>query len=332
MKQKIYSLNTELYKITGIQRVMIDIHHAVKEDYDSRIVGTLNFDKVASDIGIEKYCYIKLRNPFMFYRSIVIIHERKLLPVFWILNHIFIQRIRLVYIHHNIFYNHKSLSLFPRNIVAISDEGIRNLNGFFKVPINYITKIHNCVRDKHPQKHKIPETDKLTIIYPARVNDVKRQCEIVRNLKGRLNRRIRILFAGEGPQLEELRLLCDGDEQFECLGFRSDVTSLLQQCDFIMLFSLHEGLPIALIEATMCGTPIVCNDVGGNLEIAHNGENAFVTDDWDKLTDILNSLPDISKEEYMRLSRNSREIYERNFTFPRFKNNYLKLIENTLKK
>lgn len=29
-----------------------------------------------------------------------------------------------------------------------------------------------------------------------------------------------------------------------------------------MLFSTTEGLPITLIEASMCGCPIICNDVG----------------------------------------------------------------------
>ena len=33
--------------------------------------------------------YKQFKNPFMFYDSIVVLHERKFLLLFWILNHIF---------------------------------------------------------------------------------------------------------------------------------------------------------------------------------------------------------------------------------------------------
>ena len=33
-RRKVFSFNSELYKVTGVQKVLMDIHHAVKEDYD----------------------------------------------------------------------------------------------------------------------------------------------------------------------------------------------------------------------------------------------------------------------------------------------------------
>lgn len=95
-----------------------------------------------------------------------------------------------------------------------------------------------------------------------------------------------------------------------------------------MLFSSKEGLPITLIEAAMCYTPIVCNDVGGNCEIARDGQNAFVAKDWDDLICTINRLPTLNASIYMRMAERSREIYEQNFTFEKFKENYLNLLNH----
>ena len=262
----------------------------------------------------------------MFHNSIVIVHERKFLLMFWLLNHLLFQRIKLVYVHHNVFYSHRRMSVMPKTVVAISDEGIENLKGYFKVPEKHIHKIYNCVVDVHPKARSFERKEQITLLYPARINKVKRQMEVYRHLKNKLDKRIRILFAGEGPYYSALKDAIGNDERFTCLGFRNDVTELLQQCDYMLLFSSQEGLPITLIEAAMCTTPIICNNVGGNCEIARNGQNAFVVNEWNELAEQLNSLFDVKPEAYLRMAHNSRRIYEENFTFEKFKTNYLTLL------
>lgn len=39
--KKVYSFNSVLFKITGVQKVVMDVHHVVKDDYDAKIVGTI---------------------------------------------------------------------------------------------------------------------------------------------------------------------------------------------------------------------------------------------------------------------------------------------------
>lgn len=325
----IYSFNSELYKVTGIQKVLMDIHHAISCTYEAKIVGTKPFNLIHKDIGISKDEYIRLKNPFIFYNSIVIVHERKFLLLFWILNHIFFQKIKIIYVHHNILYGWKFLPIFPKYVVAISESGIENLVKYFNIPRKNIYKIYNCVKDIHPNPHKCPSNDHINIIYPARINDVKRQLEIVDHLNGKLDERINIYFVGEGPLLDALKEKLKDNNQFKALGFRDDVLKLLQKMDYMMLFSKQEGLPITLIEADMTGTPIICNNVGGNTEIVRRGENGFVLDkdDWSGLINTLNSLMNISEDEYNRMSINSRKIYEKLFTFERFQQSYLKLIQ-----
>lgn len=326
---KIFSFNSELNKITGVQKVLLDIHKALSSAYSCIIVGTIPYENVNQNLHINKNEYKQFINPFMFYKSIVFVHERKFLLLFWLLNHFLFQQIKVIYVHHNILYGWRFLSIMPKTVVSISNSGTENLIKYFHVPSHNIHKIYNCVQENIncPIPHKYNSSGFINILYPARINDQKRQLEIVERLKGKLDHNVKILFAGIGPHYEKLKEKTEGDNNFQVLGFRNDVLDLLCKCDYMMLFSRHEGLPITLIEATMCGTPIICNDVGGNLEIAHKGENAFVTDDWTKLVEILNSLSDIKQSDYLKMSKSSREIYEKNFTFEIFRDKYLHLIK-----
>lgn len=330
MKRKVYSFNSELFKVTGVQKVLMDVHHAVMDEYDAKIVGTLPFEIVHQDLGIHKEEYVRFRNPFMFRNSIVILHERKFLVFFWFLNHVLFQNVKLVYIHHNVFSNHRRMSVLPKTVVAISDEGVRNLHEFFGVNMENIHKIYNCVNDIHPEPHKIYNGGVIRILYPARINGQKRQLEVVEHLQDKLNDSIKILFAGTGPNLDTLKDTIQVDEHFECLGYRSDIYDLLQESDYMMLFSGHEGLPITLIEATMMGCPIICNNVGGNAEIVENDKNGFVfdKDDWDSLIGKLNSLADVPCGEYKAMCANSRDIYESKFTFEKFREEYKKVLKS----
>lgn len=325
--KRIYSIDTQLYKITGVEKVMLDIHRALKDVYQAKIVGTISFDKVRKEHGISKEEYVKFSNPFMFYNSIVVVHERKLLILFWILNNLLFQKIKIIYVHHSLLYNHKFITKLPKTIVAIADKGIENLVGYFKAPKENIHKIYNCVVDSNKKKHPDKHLDKVTLLLPGRINNFKQQFEIVRQLKGKLDKRILIRFAGDGERLDELKNICSDDPNFEVLGYRNDIISLLEETDYIFLFSTQEGLSITLIEGTMVGMPIVCNSVGGNPEICHDGKNGWVLNDWDALIKTLNNLPNVSQEDYRRMCNESRKIYEENFTFDIFKEKYLKLLQ-----
>lgn len=326
----VFSFNSELHKVTGVQKVVLSIHNALKDEYSAKVVGLKSYSEVNPNLGIKEEEYVKWRNPFMFKHSVVFVHERKFLALFWLINHLLFLKITVVYVHHNMLYGHRILTILPRHIVAISDQGIQNLTDYFHAPLNSIHKIYNCVEDRKELKRTARQRDGfIRILYPARINSVKRQLTIVEKLRGKIDARIQIDFAGIGPLYEELKnCLRRDDNQFHSIGFVDDIPARMLEYDYVMLFSKHEGLPISLIEATMTGTPIICNDVGGNVEIGHVGENAFVADDWDALIETLNSLPELPAKEYENMCRASRAIYEKHFTYSIFKKNYLDLVKS----
>ena len=323
----VFSFNSRLNVVTGVQIVMYDIHKAIRDVYESKIVGFQSYKKLNTNLHIRKEEYVQWRNPFMFSNSVVIVHERKFLILFWFLNHFLWQKIKIVYIHHSMLYGNKLLTVIPKTVICISERGRDNLINEFGVSKDHIYKIYNCTEDRFKRPHRKNSQSIITILYPARINSIKRQIEITKRLSGRLSDKVQILFAGDGPLYETFRMqLSNESTNFKCLGFVSDMNNLYEKCDYVMLFSKHEGLPISLIEAAMHGIPIICNSVGGNTEIAYNNKNAIVVDEWEELISVLNDLPKMTNDIYLSMCKNSRKIYEEKFTFEKFRASYLDLL------
>ena len=84
----------------------------------------------------------------------------------------------------------------------------------------------------------------------------------------------RLLVAGDGPQqaalarrIVDLRL----NGRVELLGWQQDSHRILHAADVILMTSLAEGLPLALIEAQAAGLPIVAGNAKGVREVVTPG-------------------------------------------------------------
>jgi len=88
-----------------------------------------------------------------------------------------------------------------------------------------------------------------------------------------------LVFCGTGRQEVWLRELAEElgvAERVRFLGFRSDVGGLLQAADVFIFPSLHEGLPVALMEAMAAGLPCVVSRVRGNADLITENEGGFL--------------------------------------------------------
>lgn len=91
-------------------------------------------------------------------------------------------------------------------------------------------------------------------------------------------------IAGEGP----LRAALEREvgqrhlsHRVTLLGNVSDVAERLSGSDIFVMSSAWEGLPIALLEATLTGLPVVVTNVGGCAEVVHTVGNGLVVDTLD---------------------------------------------------
>ena len=97
------------------------------------------------------------------------------------------------------------------------------------------------------------------------------------------SKKYKFIIAGDtsGSLYDELLQLRDRlglNEHLFFLGFREDVTRVLNNFDIFLLSSTTEGFSIATIEAMACGLTVVVTRSGGPEEIVSDGENGLLVD------------------------------------------------------
>jgi glycosyltransferase involved in cell wall biosynthesis len=98
------------------------------------------------------------------------------------------------------------------------------------------------------------------------------------------------LIAGDGelrPDVEAT-IRAEGLEgRVILLGWRRDIPLLLRAADLFLLTSRWEGLPRSILEALLCGLPVVATAADGVADVVHDGVNGYVAPigDTERLAD-----------------------------------------------
>jgi glycosyltransferase involved in cell wall biosynthesis len=129
-------------------------------------------------------------------------------------------------------------------------------------------------------------------------------------------------------EIQELKTLIEQmsiTQYIKMEGIKNNIPMYLAASDIYIQASRHEGLPLALMEATAVGLPIVASNVGGIPEVAQENRNAilFPSENALKLAIALEKMINDSKlrNEYGKQSIN---VYKESFCL---KQNISKLIE-----
>jgi glycosyltransferase involved in cell wall biosynthesis len=91
-------------------------------------------------------------------------------------------------------------------------------------------------------------------------------------------RNLHVSFYGRGVNAEALSELAArlGLRNVSFEGQTEDVPGIWRRHHALVLASRAEGLPLALVEAMMCGRPAVVTKVGGNAEVVEGGVTGFL--------------------------------------------------------
>jgi glycosyltransferase involved in cell wall biosynthesis len=96
-----------------------------------------------------------------------------------------------------------------------------------------------------------------------------------------LKRQWKLRIYGDGPDrkyLESLAHYYTLAPRIEFMGFVDNVKSIWSSCHLMVMPSRSEALPIALIEAMVCGRPAVVTDAGGISEWVEDGRTGFIAE------------------------------------------------------
>jgi glycosyltransferase involved in cell wall biosynthesis len=81
---------------------------------------------------------------------------------------------------------------------------------------------------------------------------------------------------GDEPALREMAVLLGLRERVTWAGQVPDMTAVWASHHALVLASRFEGLPLALVEAMLCGRPAVATDAGGTAELLVDNETGFL--------------------------------------------------------
>ncbi len=84
------------------------------------------------------------------------------------------------------------------------------------------------------------------------------------------------LASDHGPDMEPLFAASGLGARLHRLGYRTDVAAILAASDIFALPSHFEGLPMSVIEAMLCGLPVVATDIRGPREQVVDGQTGLL--------------------------------------------------------
>jgi glycosyltransferase involved in cell wall biosynthesis len=162
-----------------------------------------------------------------------------------------------------------------------------------------------------PPRAALPRNPRPVLLCVARLEAVKNQMMLFRAL-ARLAPDVRPLVqcVGDGPlraryeaELREMGLADD----VRFLGYRYDIPELTAAADAVVLTSIKEGIPRALMQAMAVGVPVVATDVKGSREVVVDGETGYLVpfDDDAALADRLATL---LADEQLRRDMGARAV------------------------
>lgn len=119
------------------------------------------------------------------------------------------------------------------------------------------------------------------ILYVGRLSHEKGVGTLIEaaNLLERGGLTFQLQIAGDGPLREALQTMVrrTNTTQVSFLGHRADVSSLMAQCDVVVIPSLRETLSLVALEALSSGRAVVASRTGGLPEIIENGVTGLLT-------------------------------------------------------
>ncbi|MGR3812139.1 glycosyltransferase family 4 protein [Jiulongibacter sp. NS-SX5] len=141
-------------------------------------------------------------------------------------------------------------------------------------------------------------------------------------------------IVGSGPLEEVLKNASSDYPNITFLGQRSkeEVIQLMKNCKALIFPSIwYEGMPMTILEAYSCGTPVISSDIDNVNEIVINGKTGlhFETGNTDSLSKIVN---EFDSTDYQYLYDGARKEYELKYNpetnFEKLKAIYEGVIEN----
>jgi len=220
------------------------------------------------------------------------------------------------------YFLYKSLFNYADFIVVPSAGVKKDLEKKFNIIQKKIKIIHNPIDLKKIMKLKEEEVkdvrikEKSFLLTVGRLTKAKGHPYLLRAYS-RINEEVEegLLILGTGEDEEKLKSLVNElgiQERVLFLGFQKNPYKFMNRASIFVLSSLWEGFPNVLLEAMVCGVPIISTDCpSGPSEIITNGKNGILVPPADEKT-LADAMLTLLKDENLRnkFSKNGKRRAE----------------------
>ena len=171
------------------------------------------------------------------------------------------------------------LSFGFQKTIAVSHEMQNLLNGKYGFSDKKLETIHNGILlppDVVEQKSGILHIGSAGRLFPVKgyIFFIDIAAKVVEK-----NDQVQFVIAGQGPEQKRLKRAIDKQglqDRFTLLGHVDGMEGFYRSLDVYVNTSVHEGIPMSVLEAMGHGLPVIVPDVGGFSEIIVDGECGYL--------------------------------------------------------
>ncbi len=221
-------------------------------------------------------------------------------------------------IHHKL--KHKMLLPFFDTLLSNSWALVDRYKSYGWGIENKITVIHNGIEvdENCDRRYEKAAGEPFVILGAGRLTKIKR-FDVFIDIIARLKQAYPIyaIIAGDGPELENLKLLSDSLEaDVEFVGHVPSIQHLLEKADVFLHTSRNEGVPNVVMEAMSYGVPAVATNAGGTKELVKDSVTGFLCEIND-IDGLIHKLELLLRDTKLRenLGREAWRTIKSNFNF-----------------
>lgn len=181
--------------------------------------------------------------------------------------------------------------------------------------------------------HPEPVEKQYDLVTVARFDPAKKLdnfLQIIDNVKTK-KPNIKVALVGDGPLKNRLRNLSrelDIEANVDFVGYKENVEYYYNSSRIFVLTSEREGLPMVVLEAMGCALPCVISNVGDVPDLAVDGYNAIVVDDYDDTEKYVEGILKLLNDEnlYNKISGNTYKTVREKYSYKNAKNVWEKIL------
>ena len=185
----------------------------------------------------------------------------------------------------------RSLARITDTLITITKEDYRLAKRTFKTNVEHIYGVGADngkflaigKNDIESLRQNEAYKNKFIILCTGELNKNKNQKALIYAMKEIVKKHpeAKLLLAGNGPlELELNELITENklDDNVELLGYRTDVEKYVLLSDLVISVSLREGLPLNIVEASICKKAVVASYNRGHRELIIDHETGRLVD------------------------------------------------------